>query len=73
VIASKSTFPVSLPSGRSERYPGPAHPPCSTLRVFPRGESLHVARLLRPDPKLITALRVYGFVLPALDRDQDRR
>ena len=48
--------------------------PCFTPpRVFFEDECLHVARLVRRDSALEAALKVNGFVIPALEPDEDRR
>ena len=49
----------------------PSH--SSTFRVFARGERPHVARLSRRDLSLEAALAEGGFVIPALQPDEDRR
>ena len=72
-IPRNSTFPPLLPSGRMGARPIPLHRDSSTFRVYFDHTSPHVARLLRRDAALETALRAQGFALPALDRDQDRR
>ena len=80
--ARRSKNPCYAPVWRSaveqtrpllNRYPSIPQLDSSTLRIYPRGERLHVARLVRRDLSLEAALAEGGFVIPALQPDEDRR